>query len=440
MNTIKKNISPLRKSGNNTLMNFQNENLEKNSKISKLIEETLLELNTKYNLITETINQLKQNLIQKILNIQELSIDDNNSTLKSDYFLKRNNNNKSPKCFNSISTRNFLKQNFINVSRNESRLKKGNIKSMNFREKNFHANNLFTNKNNRNNKLIKKNNKAIFRPIKPHLIYNSTNINKKENEKKSNSKIKKNVSFKSINDDKFNDRKLNSSFQNNLRLNSEDLNLEKSLIKENKVTEISDNSKDNRNINYTYNSFPTQENDKIINLKDKNIINKSESENENSSSESEEDNNSINDIENQKNEIFPSQTTQIGINFLTKEKEEEIYNENTEEAKKICELIYIILNAQNQFEGKNNVKDLFKYILDINNVNTIKELFFKVIYQKVYISDSVDKGIYKVFKKIVQQNLKELRLICKATNEPLSWLAMNILEINRYFQLTSNNK
>ena len=311
---------------------------------------------------------------------------------------------------------------------------------MNFREKNFHVNNLFTNKNNRNNKLIKKNNKAIFRPIKPHLIYNSTNISKKEKEKKSNSKVKKNISFKLINNDKFNDRKLNSSFQNNLRLNSEDLNLEKSLIKENKVTEISDNSKDNRNINYTYNSFPTQENDKIINLKDKNIINKSESENENSSSESEEDNNSINDIENQKNEIFPSQTTQIGINFLTKEKEEEIYNENTEEAKKICELIYIILNAQNQFEGKNNVKDLFKYILDINNVNTIKELFFKVIYQKVYISDSVDKGIYKVFKKIVQQNLKELRLICKATNEPLSWLAMNILEINRYFQLTSNNK
>ena len=67
-------------------------------------------------------------------------------------------------------------------------------------------------------------------------------------------------------------------------------------------------------------------------------------------------------------------------------------------------------------------------------------MFFKVIYQKVYISDSVDKGIYKVFKKTVQQNLKELRLICKATNEPLSWLAMNILEINRYFQLSSNNK
>ena len=311
---------------------------------------------------------------------------------------------------------------------------------MNFREKNFHINNLCTNKNNRNNKLIKKNNKAIFRPIKPHLIYNSTNISKKENEKKSNSKIKKNVSFKSINDDKFNDRKLNSSFQNNLRLNSEDLNLEKSLIKENKVTEISNNSKDNKNINFTYNSFPTQENEKIINLKDKNIINKSESENENSDSESESDNNSINNIENQKNEIFPSQTTQIGINFLTKEKEEEIYNDNTEEAKKICELIYIILNAYNQFEGKNNVKDLFKYILDINNVNTIKELFFKVIYQKVYISDSVDKGIYKVFKKTVQQNLKELRLICKATNEPLSWLAMNILEINRYFQLSSNNK
>ena len=103
-------------------------------------------------------------------------------------------------------------------------------------------------------------------------------------------------------------------------------------------------------------------------------------------------------------------------------------------------LIELLSSSLSELEFSFSLSDLFKYILDINNVNTIKELFFKVIYQKVYISDSVDKGIYKVFKKIVQQNLKELRLICKATNEPLSWLAMNILEINRYFQLTSNNK
>ncbi len=453
MNTIKKNISPLRKSGNNTIINYQNDHSEKQIKLSKLIEETMLEFNTKYNSITESLNKLREDLIKKMLNIQELSIDESNSTLKSDFLLKENNNNnnnnnsnnnnKSPNnTFNSISTRNFLKQNFINISRNESRLKKRNqnIKSMNFEEKNIHINNLCNNKNSKNNKLIRNNNinnkNKIFRPIKPHLIYNSNHISKKEKEKKSTSKIQKNVSFKSrttIN----NNRRLNSSFQKKMRLNSEnseDLNLEKSLIKENKVTEILNTSPiENKNINLTYTSFPTQENDKSINLKEKPILDKSESENSNSESEDYSNNN----IQSQKKEIFPSQTTQIGINFLTKEKEEEIYNDNTDEAKKICELIYIILNIQNLFDGKNNVKYLFKILFDNNKVDSIKDLFFKVIYQKVYVSNSVDKGVSKAFKKMISKNLKELQLICKATNEPLSWLAMNILEIDRYFQLSN---
>ena len=452
MNTIKKNISPLRKSGNNTIINFQNDHSEKQIKLTKLIEETMFEFNKKYNSITESLNKLKEDLIKKMLNIQELSIDESNSSLKSEFLLKENNNNnnnnnsnnKSPNnTFNSISTRNFLKQNFINISRNESRLKKRtqNVNTMNIEEKNININNLFFNENSKNNKLIRNNNinnkNKIFRPIKPHLIYNSNNINKKEKEKKSTSKIQKNVSFKSrttINNNGFNNRRLNSSFQKKMRLNSEDLNLEKSLIKENKVTEILNTSPmENKNINLTYTSFPTQENDKSINLKEKPILDKSESEN----SVSESEDNSNNNIPTLKKEIFPSQTTQIGINFLTKEKEEEIYNDNNDEAKKICELIYIILNIQNLFDGKNNVKSLFKVLFDNNKVDSIKDLFFKVIYQKVYVSNSVDKGIFKAFKKMISKNLKELKLICRATNEPLSWLAMNILEIDRYFQLSN---
>ena len=130
MNKIKKNISPLRKSGNNTIINFQNDHSEKQIKLTKLIEETMLEFNKKYNSITESLNKLREDLIKKMLNIQELSIDESNSSLKSEFLLKENNNNnnnnnsnnKSPNnTFNSISTRNFLKQNFINISRHESR-------------------------------------------------------------------------------------------------------------------------------------------------------------------------------------------------------------------------------------------------------------------------------------------------------------------------------
>ena len=101
MKSLKKNLCPKKKSANNTLLNSQNEQIqEKHSKISKLIEETLNQFNIKYTSITNTLNQLKQDLLQKMTNIQEIYLEENLSTLNSGggYHHKVNNKSVNLRC------------------------------------------------------------------------------------------------------------------------------------------------------------------------------------------------------------------------------------------------------------------------------------------------------------------------------------------------------
>ena len=460
MKNLKKNLCQSKKSVNNTLLNSQNEQIqEKHSKLSKIIEEILNEFNLKYTLITNSLNQLKQDLYHKLTNIQEISLEENLSTLNSGGGYHHKVNNKS---VNYNTTRNFLQENFIKFTRNDSKRRALNqkINSITSEAKNININSIYSPQKMKSK--LTKNNKKVFRPIKPHLTYNS-NFNKKD-ERKSKEKqlIQKNVSFNSrivvnngINEIQLNDT---ASYYNKIRLNSEDSQQDKS-INEKSINEKNIN-KDNKNAleilknskvlsveekmnnisNTNSNNNQKEENEKNNNLNNVKVNNKkSDSNSKDSYSSINESNLSI-DINNPDNKktIFPSRTTQIGINFLTQEKEEEIYNENTNEAKKICELIYILLDEESQFEEKNDVKTLFKYLLNTFKVNSIKDLFFKVIYEKVYINNSIDKGVYKIYNQLIIKDFKEFKLICRATNEPLSWLAMNILEISRYLQLVFN--
>ena len=173
MKKIYKNLSPDLKSFNSNSLNNQN------SQLSKLIEETILEFNIKYNSITNMLNQLKQNLFQRLNNIQEISIGENSSLNFQKIF------NKSQINFISNSTRNFIKQNFMKISHEELK-KKGinqNFKSLNFGEKKIsNINKIYSPKVNKNKN--NKNKKKISRPNKPHLNYNNNNNNNNNNETK----------------------------------------------------------------------------------------------------------------------------------------------------------------------------------------------------------------------------------------------------------------
>ena len=447
-----KNTSIQKKSENNTLVFSLNEhNSEKHSKIPKLIEETISELNSKFLLLANTLNQLKYEITEKMTNIYDISIEENYSTLNSANFQKIAN--KSDNNFNPNSLRNILKQNLIKTSRNDSKQKRlnHNMRSNTFGDNknnnlinNFCSPQMKRKQNNKNNK------KKYYKPIKPQLIYNNNinynNNNIEENKSKSNEKqqIPKNVSFNSkiIMNNGANEKQIKDqdNHKYKIRLNSDDKNyIEKN--KKKKVLEILKTSpvlsieEKMKSINNTYsNNLTLQENEKKTNIKtiNKIIVN----DNKNSSLDSNEfsDNNSNSDNENMKF-TFPTRTSQIGINFLSKEKEEDLYNDKSNEAKKICELIYILLEEESQFEENNDVKSLFKFLFDTFKVDCIKDLFFKVIYQKVYVSKTIDNGISKIFQRLVLKHNKEFKLICKATNQPLSWLTMNILEIDKYFQL-----
>ena len=453
-----KNISSQRKSGNNTLIFSQNEvNSEKLSKIPKLIEETISELNSKCLLLTNTLNKLKHDLTEKMTNLYEISFEENSSTLNSANFKKITNkteNNIYPNSF-----RNMLKQNLIKTSRNDSKRQglNHNIRSNTFgdnKNHNYNNNQLCSPKKNHKKSNNNNTKKKYNKPIKPQLIFNNNiNIddNKSENEKKSKSndkQVPKNVSFNSniIVNNGSNEKQIKESdnYKYKIRLNSDDNEDRKKNEKKKKALEILKTSpilsieEKMKNLNNNYSSNLTQqENEKKTNIKS---INKLLNNNRSSSLDSSEySNNNSKSYSNSDNEniklIFPSHTSQIGINFLSKEKEEEIYNNNSNEAKTICESIYILLEEESQFEENNDVKTLFKFLFETFNVDCIKNLFFKVIYQKVYVSKNIDKGISNIFQRLLSKHIKEFKLICKAKNEPLSWLTMNILEIDRYLQL-----
>ena len=148
---------------------------------------------------------------------------------------------------------------------------------------------------------------------------------------------------------------------------------------------------------------------------------------------------SINNANDELNKtIFPSKTCQVGINLITKKKEELIYSDTTDLGKELCFLLYILLELEDKFDKNKSLRDLFQYLFDNFKVNSIKHLFIKVIYPKVYIEADVDKVLFATFNKLIAQNLSEIKLVSKTRKSPLSWIAMNILEFDKCFEMFYN--
>ena len=51
------------------------------------------------------------------------------------------------------------------------------------------------------------------------------------------------------------------------------------------------------------------------------------------------------------------------------------------------------------------MKDLFVYFFEYYNIKSIKDLFLKVIYPKVYINEDVGKEIFTNFNEIISEHL-----------------------------------
>jgi len=411
--------SPFYKNSNNSLNSFSN---EKSKKMNQFIIDTIEIFNIKYNVLNTDLLNLKNEFIKQMNIFQNLINEDNINIKKKEInyqYKKVTTNNLQKITFELKKDSDFFKK---KTPKFESKIKQ------NLEQKLVELKKINPKKKDENKKESKKL-KGIIRKQRTMEIENPTNSSNDTNElfNRTNKRIKT-VSFRN----------------------------EKNSISINEKSSNRENIKNYQKLNSKYNALIILSNNLIIpdeeklKLKylDKKLYNKIETPYIYSESilklkdEFENSNNSISDkdlniqdnlIELSKS-IFPTKTSQSGINFITKKKEELIYSDSSDLGKELCNLIYIILNIEDKYDNNKSLKNLFKFLFDEFKINSIKDLFLKILYPKIYIYNEIDKDMYNSFNKNMIKKLSEIKLICKTRNSPLCWIAMNILEFGKYFE------
>ena len=415
--------SPFYKNSNNSLNSFSN---EKSKKMNQFIIDTIEIFNIKYNVLNTDLLNLKNEFIKQMNIFQNLINEDNINIKKKEInyqYKKVTTNNLQKITFELKKDSDFFKKKkFFSPPKFESKIKQ------NLEQKLVELKKINPKKKDENKKESKKL-KGIIRKQRSMVIENPTNSSNDTNElfNRTNKRIKT-VSFRN----------------------------EKNSISINEKSSNRENIKNYQKLNSKYNALIILSNNLIIpdeeklKLKylDKKLYNKIETPYIYSESilklkdEFENSNNSISDkdlniqdnlIELSKS-IFPTKTSQSGINFITKKKEELIYSDSSDLGKELCNLIYIILNIEDKYDNNKSLKNLFKFLFDEFKINSIKDLFLKILYPKIYIYNEIDKDMYNSFNKNMIKKLSEIKLICKTRNSPLCWIAMNILEFGKYFE------
>ena len=430
---INKMNSPLYKNSNNSLNEFSN---GKSKKINQLIIDSINIFNIKYNVLSTDLLNLKNEFIKQMNTIQNL-LNNNDLNLKTIEIKDKNKNENTSNVkkidFQLEKNTDFKKIRFFSPPVFESKIKQNLEKKLSELKK-INPQKVDEKKNNENKKLkgiIRKQRSMILKTFKNTLNDNNQFFDR------SNKRIKT-VSFrKDQNSLSINEKGSNSEIIK--KYNKLDSKYKALIILSNNLL-IPDEEK--LKLKYLdkklYNRIETPYifNESILKLKE-------EFDNPNNSIS---DDLSFQDKDNKDNLVelhkstFPSKTSQSGINFITKKKEELIYSDSSDLGKELCNLLYIILNNEDKFDNTKSLKELFKYLFDDFKISSVKELFFKILYPKIYIDNDIDKELYNIFSKRILKNLSEIKLICKTRNAPLSWIAINILEFDKYFEMIFKSK
>ena len=408
-------------------------------KVSGLINETVNEFNNRYLEMNKNLMKFKNDFLVKMNNIQEI-IDNSNSNY---YQIKTEEN------FNKNIKNKILKKKNNNILKN---LSFGINTSFN-----IYSSTNSTNNNNNNNNNVIYNNKKYNNLVNKHFDtkYNKNsikynfikNINNSIEKHLKNPSKKKNVSF--INYNYYNNHKNNkkNNFNNNKKKFNNFSNFSNKNNKKKRPHSLNKININNKNIK----EFLLSSESSKIDLKSNkikaleilcnktNFLTKNEKMKIKFLNKELFNNIILNDeeINNNNNKIklkFPSKTCQIGINFLNKKKEEIIFNDQSEISKNVIKIIYYLFNIQNKFNINNNSKDLYEFIYNFNNVKNIKDLFFNVIYDKIYNKCEISDENINEFRKEISQNKEIFNLIIQSNNSPLCWIVMNLLEIDEYLE------
>ena len=141
------------------------------------------------------------------------------------------------------------------------------------------------------------------------------------------------------------------------------------------------------------------------------------------------------------NKKYPSLTAQTCLQFLSNDKQSEIINSETN--KMFTELIYVVLNDGLHFnKGKYN-KELYKFVFDKYKVQSIRSLFMKVIYDKVYVKRKWNKDVCMKYLKLIKGMKGEMEKGIKENKNGFGCVLLNLSEIGEYFnvyELMNNDK
>ena len=132
---------------------------------------------------------------------------------------------------------------------------------------------------------------------------------------------------------------------------------------------------------------------------------------------------------------YPSKTAKTGLNFLTNEKENELFIEN-EQNQKLLEMTYGCLGED--INENLNINEAYNYLFKKYNVDSIKNLYFDHIYKKVYndtLNGNVDQNeIESIINCIEENKMLIADVLVSNANKTFSYVAFSLDEIYEYLK------
>ena len=138
---------------------------------------------------------------------------------------------------------------------------------------------------------------------------------------------------------------------------------------------------------------------------------------------------------------YPTKTAKTGLNFLSEEKEKELMKNEIEDNLLLIKMIYILLNENINELNINNIKEKYNKIFNKFKVNSIKELFFEIIYKNIYENslDNFNKNLNNKIIEYINQNKSLITdILVNNINKNFSYVAFSIDEICDYLTGINN--
>lgn len=139
---------------------------------------------------------------------------------------------------------------------------------------------------------------------------------------------------------------------------------------------------------------------------------------------------------------YPSKTAQSKLQFLNKKQEDNIYNDtNIEHTLLLYNIVYILcFDCQDETIINSNIKEHFEKLYSRFQVDNIKSLFTKVIYNKIFLNISESNSIYSLIRneeltEMVVNLIKQFNDKKDNLNNGLSLLSFILNEIADQLEL-----